>query len=81
MHVTVHFLASLRHSTGTPSCTLEVPEEATLAQAVEALLAHFPDLSGHQDSWHFAINQMHAEADVRLRPGDTISIFPYIAGG
>jgi molybdopterin converting factor small subunit len=81
MHIIVYFLASLRETAGISHCTLDLPDGASLKQAVDRLLARYPALEGHQASWHFAINQTYADMDTPLRPGDTISIFPYIAGG
>jgi molybdopterin converting factor small subunit len=81
MQVNVFFLASLRHSTGIEQCTLNVPSGAKVEQAVVELVSQFPVLDGQQNLWHFAINQTAADADSPLKPGDTISIFPYLGGG
>lgn len=81
MQITVHFLGSLRHSAGVAECLLELPDGTNLEQAAQRLVSQYPALAGHQASWHFAINQTHAEADSLLHPNDAISIFPYIAGG
>ncbi len=81
MTVTVRLFASLRELAGTGQCVLDVPEGATLEQAIERLVGRFPALDGHQASWHFAVNQEHAEPDAILRDGDSVAIFPYVAGG
>jgi molybdopterin synthase sulfur carrier subunit len=81
MQITVRFFASLRDATGTQTCALDVPDGSSLAQAVEHLVARYPALDGYQSSWHFAINQIHAEPHETLHPGDTLAIFPYVAGG
>lgn len=81
MEITVRLFASLREMAGTGQCTLEIPEGATLEQAIDHLLRRYPALDGHQASWHFAVNQEHAEAHAVLKDGDTVAIFPYVAGG
>jgi len=81
MQITVRFFASLRQTTGISDCTLDVPDGTNLQQAVELLIARYPSLAAHQASWHFAVNQTYAEPDTLLKPGDIISIFPYMAGG
>ncbi len=81
MQITVRLFASVRETVGMPTLTLELPEGATLAQAIDHLVAHYPALESHRAAWHFAVNQVHAEADAPLRPGDTLAIFPYVAGG
>lgn len=81
MEVTVRFFASVREATGTPQCSLDLPDGACLSDLVDRLLERYPELAGHQASWHFAVNQTHAEADTPLKTGDRVAIFPYIAGG
>ncbi|MCD4685075.1 MAG: molybdopterin converting factor subunit 1 [Anaerolineae bacterium] len=81
MQITVRFFASLRDTTGDKQCTLDVPDDADLAALVQMLLGRYPALAGHQSSWHFAVNQTHAEFDIVLRDGDRVAIFPYVAGG
>ena len=81
MEITVRFFASLRDTAGTSQCTLVVPRGASLAQMAEQLVAFYPALDGHQASWHFAVNQTHAEPDTVLQPGDRVAVFPYVAGG
>ena len=81
MNITVRFFASLRDTTGTSQCTLDLPEGATVGDLVKQLLVSYPALKGHQSSWHFAINQTYVEPDTLLRPGDRVAVFPYIAGG
>lgn len=81
MQVTVRFFASLRDTVGESQCTLDLPEGVSLEQMVVRLLARFPTLEGHRESWHFAVNYTHAEIDTVLHPGDRVAVFPYIAGG
>lgn len=81
MDITVRFFASLRDTTGTGQCRLDIPEGATVGDLVSRLLVDYPALEGHQSSWHFAVNQTHVEQDTLLHPDDRVAIFPYIAGG
>ncbi len=81
MTVTVRFFASLRDVTGEAQCELAVPPGARLSDLIAQLVARYPALDGYQASWHFAVNQTHAEPDALLRAGDQVAIFPYVAGG
>jgi len=81
MEITIRLFASLCELAGAGQCTLDMPEGATLEQVVERLVGRFPALNGHQASWHFAVNREHAEMDVTLKDGDSVAIFPYVAGG
>ncbi|NDJ78932.1 MAG: MoaD/ThiS family protein [Chloroflexi bacterium] len=81
MQITVHFLASLRHTTKTREWALDVPAGATLQSVIHSVLVQYPDLAGQEAMWHLAINSTHADDDAVLQPGDRVSIFPYIGGG
>jgi molybdopterin converting factor subunit 1 len=81
VEITVRFFASLRDTTATSQCTLDIPDGATVGDLVSRLLVDYPALEGHQSSWHFAVNQTHVEQDTLLYPDDRVAIFPYVAGG
>ncbi len=81
MDVTVRFFASMRESVGAEEAVFRVPQGTTLQALIERILARYPQLNGHQSSWHFAVNQVHAEPETPLHDGDVVAIFPYIAGG
>ena len=81
MPINVRFLASLSQTTGRATCTVDLPEGANLAHLVAHLVTRFPVLEGHQQSWHFAVNQTIAEPGTALKAGDRVAIFPYVAGG
>lgn len=81
MQITVRFFASLRDTVGEKQCVLDVPAGADLNMMVQVLLERYPALVGHQASWHFAVNQVHAEPDAVLQDGDRVAVFPYVAGG
>ncbi len=81
MDVIVRFFASMRESVGADEAIFSVPPGTTLEALTERILARYPQLNGHQSSWHFAVNQVHAEPHAVLQDGDIVAIFPYIAGG
>jgi molybdopterin converting factor small subunit len=81
MEITFHFFASLRDVIGTHDLVLDIPEDATLRMALDHLIACYPHLAGEQDAWHFAVNKVRADTGAVLQPGDSVSVFPYIAGG
>ncbi len=81
MKVTVRFFASLRDLTGESECVLTLPAGARLSDLIAHLVLRYPALDGYQATWHFAINQTHAEPEAVLQDGDQVAILPYVAGG
>jgi len=81
MIITVRFFASLRATVGASQAALDVPEGACMADLVARLVREYPAAAGHEASWHFAVNHVHAELETPLQPGDRVAIFPYVAGG
>ena len=76
MKVTVRLFAALRERAGSPEVTLELPEGASVADALEALdgLAHGVPLV-------MAVNREYATEDQSLDPGDELALIPPVSGG
>ena len=90
----VDFYATLRDVTGQKTVDIDIPENATVLQLVDAIVTRYPlmrdkllqkngDLWGHV---HIFINGRDApflddQLDTVIKPADTISIFPAVGGG
>jgi molybdopterin synthase sulfur carrier subunit len=90
----VNFYATLREVTGQKTVEIDIPENATVRQLVDVIVARFPlmrdkllqkngDLWGHV---HVFINGRDApflddQLETVINPSDTISIFPAVGGG
>ena len=90
----VHFFATLRVVTGKKTIDIDIPEDATVRQLVDAIITRFPlmhdkllqengNLWGHV---HVFINGRDApfledQLETVIKPSDTISIFPAVGGG
>jgi molybdopterin synthase catalytic subunit len=76
MTVTVRLFAILRQRAGRESIELELPEGATVADA----LAQVGDLAGGL-KLVMAVNREYAAVDDVLTPGDELALIPPVSGG
>lgn len=81
MQITVRLFATLRQIAGWSSQPLELPEGATLREALTVLDTRYPQLTIGTRTYYAAINQEYAKGDQVLRPGDELAIFPPVSGG
>jgi molybdopterin synthase sulfur carrier subunit len=90
----VNFYATLRDITGQKTVDIDIPENATVRQLVDAIVRRYPLLRDklideNDDLWgfiHIFINGRDApflddELETVINPVDTISIFPAVGGG
>jgi MoaE-MoaD fusion protein len=76
MNVTVRLFAILRERAGRDRVELELPEGASVADALAAV----DDLAGGL-SLVMAVNREYAPADRTLQPGDELALIPPVSGG
>ena len=60
---------------------VDVDEGGTIADAWDALAAHFPELASGRPYLRFARNGSYADAGERLADGDEVACIPPVAGG
>jgi MoaE-MoaD fusion protein len=82
MTVTVRLFAMLRERAGRDSVEIELPDEATVADAFERLAAEprLGDLVGRLPL-RMAVNREYVGGDARISPGDELAVIPPISGG
>jgi molybdopterin synthase catalytic subunit len=82
MTVTVRLFAILRERAGRDSVEIELPEEATVADAFERLAA-VPDLGElvARLPVRMAVNREYVGEAARISPGDELALIPPISGG
>src|SRR5579862_5507513 len=82
MDVRIRLFAQLRQHTGSEFLDTQLPDGATVADALREL-AQRPPLDGVLDRLpvRMAVNRELAGADVRLRPGDELALLPPVSGG
>jgi molybdopterin synthase sulfur carrier subunit len=80
MKVLVKFFASYRETAGAAEEVIEAPEGSTVGDIVETVASKHPSLGPMKDAIR-ALNQNIVEADVKVKDGDTLAVFPLVGGG
>jgi molybdopterin synthase catalytic subunit len=82
MTVTVRLFAMLRERAGRDSVELELPDDATVADAFDRLAAEpgLAELVGRLPL-RMAVNREYVGGDAHIAPGDELAVIPPISGG
>jgi MoaE-MoaD fusion protein len=81
MQVQVRLFAMLREQAGWRERTVELPTEATIADAWQELVRLHPALERSSEVVRFARNGDYAQPTQQLHDGDQLVIIPPVAGG
>jgi tRNA uracil 4-sulfurtransferase len=83
VRLSVRLFSLFRERVGSGQLELEVPESATVEEAVAALWSQNPSLPQDwpQDKLLVAVNRDYATMDRQLAPGDEVAVFPPVSGG
>ncbi len=81
LKVRVLFFASWKDTTGRGEAELELPPGATTRDALEAVVARWPELAPRAAHVALAVNQTYADGDRPLADGDELAIVPPVSGG
>ncbi len=83
MTVTVRLFAILRERAGRDSVEIELPDDATVADAFRRLADTAGPLGELIDRLplRMAVNREYASASTAIRPGDELALIPPISGG
>lgn len=90
MNVDVHLFGPLREDTGQKETTLSLDSDATVGDAVDALVEAYPDLeadlgSEAVESYSVTVNETDVKQldgfDTDLDDGDVVRIAPPVVGG
>ena len=81
MTITLRLFAIVRDRVGRPEVALELPEEATVAAAAEALAKQHPAVKDFLRRVAYAVNREYVPPTTRLRDGDEVAIIPPVSGG
>jgi molybdopterin synthase catalytic subunit len=81
MQIQVRLFATLRQLAGWSQQPLDVPDGATLDEALALIDTHYPALTIRKRTFYAAVNQEYAKGDQVLHAGDEVAIFPPVSGG
>ena len=80
MTVTILLFAHYRELARTGRLELDLPEIATVREAIESLRS-LPGLARLPAEPRVAVNREYASLERALRPGDEVALIPPVAGG
>ncbi|RME77075.1 MAG: MoaD family protein [Chloroflexi bacterium] len=81
MHITIRLFARLRELAGTDRLNRELPDNASIADLLDALQTEFPRLTEAIPRTIISVNKEFAGPQTRLRDGDEVAFFPPVSGG
>jgi molybdopterin converting factor subunit 1 len=81
VHVRIRLFAMQRELAGTREVQVELPADADVAAAWEALVTLHPALAPGRESVRYARNGAYADAGTRLADGDEVAMIPPVSGG
>jgi molybdopterin converting factor subunit 1 len=81
MQARIRLFASYRDQVGTDRLEVTLPDGATVAQAVDQLVAEQPSLPRGFSPHLIAVNEEFASLDHRLHDGDEVLLYPPVSGG
>lgn len=81
MTIRVLYFGSLAHELGRKSGELVLSDNATVADALEALFAEHPGLDRHRARLAVAVNLEYVTPTHVLRAGDELALIPPVSGG
>ena len=81
MQARIRLFAFYREQAGTDQLEVTLPEQSTVAQAVEQLLAERPTLPRDFRPHLIAVNEEFASLGDPLHDGDEVALYPPVSGG
>ncbi len=81
MRIQVEYLGPARDWTGRAEEVLDLDAGATLATAVDRMMACAPELAARKKALRFAVNLEFAERGRVLGEGDRVAVIPPVSGG
>ena len=81
MRCQVLLFAQLAETIGTDRLTIELPEGATVAEALAVLSEDHEAIAATANAIAVAVNEQYSATTVVLKDGDTIALIPPVSGG
>jgi molybdopterin converting factor subunit 1 len=81
MQIKVLMFGPLAHELGVAEVALDLPDNATVAAAVDRLGTQYPILQAMVGRLATAVNLEYVAADYQLSEGDELALIPPVSGG
>lgn len=81
MRISVRFFAILRDRAGLPETSMDLPDGATVGDALDRINRQFPDMADQMKRIALAVNRTYVKSDEALRDGDELALIPPVSGG
>jgi molybdopterin converting factor subunit 1 len=81
MQIRIRLFATLRQLAGWPQQALDLPEGASVSEALAELDRRYPQLTVNTRTIYVAVNQEYARGTQVLHDGDELALFPPVSGG
>ncbi len=81
MRLNVLLFAQLAETVGTDRITLDLPDDSTVADALESLSNEHPGIAELRHVLAAAINERYCNTARALNDGDTLALIPPVSGG
>ena len=81
MKLQILMFGPVADAAGTESLQLEIPAAIPVRQALELLVAEFPDLERLLGSTAVAVNRAYATVNSEVTDGDELALIPPVSGG
>ena len=81
MRIRILFFGVLKDLAGQENDSLNLPDEATLADVLSYYQERIPQLEEFVSSLAMSVNQEYAAPDRRLRADDEVALLPPVSGG
>ena len=81
MRCKILLFAQLVDEVGARSLELELPDDATVSDAIDALAKIVTSIAPFKNPIAIAVNQRYVRPDYELNDGDTIALIPPVSGG
>lgn len=78
---TILLFAQLADAVGESQLSLDLPDDAKVTDALDALATKHAAITPHRPTLAVAVNESYATADTSLNDGDTIALIPPVSGG
>ena len=81
MRCEVILFAHVREAVGKDRLFLDLPDDATVRDAIESLSARYESIAAMRGRLAAAVNQRYADSQSPLHEGDVLALIPPVSGG